>query len=151
MCDESRAKLTPPIAATRPKAIVSPHGTRMDDYGWLRDDTRTDRDVIAYLEAENAYTAAMLAHVKPLEDRIYGEIVARIKQDDSSVPYRKRGFWYYTRYEEGGEYPLYARRKESLEADEELMLDGNALAAGSEFFEIGSIAVAPGNRLIAYT
>jgi oligopeptidase B len=151
MCKESRAKLTPPIAAARPRAVVSPHGTRMDDYYWLRDDTRTDQDVIAYLEAENAYTAAMLAHVKPLEDRIYGEIVARIKQDDSSVPYRKRGFWYYTRYEEGGEYPIYARRKESLESDEEVMLDGNALAAGSEFFEIGSIAVAPGNRLIAYT
>ena len=151
MRDESRAKLMPPIAAARPRAVVSPHGKRMDDYYWLRDDTRTNQDVIAYLEAENAYTAAMLAHAKPLEDRIYGEIVARIKQDDSSVPYRKRGFWYYTRYEEGGEYPVHARRKESLESDEEVMLDGNALAAGSEFFEIGSIAVAPGNRLIAYT
>ena len=144
-------RLTPPVAAARPQAVVSPHGTRTDDYHWLRDDSRSGPDVIAYLTAENAYTAAMLAHVKPLEDSIYGEIVARIKQDDSSVPYRKRGFWYYTRYAEGSEYPVYARRRKSLDADEEVMLDGNALAAGSEFFEIGSIAVAPGNRLIAYT
>ena len=140
----------PPIAQPRPHRIASPQGTRTDDYYWLRDDARREPQVIAHLEAENAYTTAMLAHVKPLEDRIYREIVARIKQDDSSVPYRKRGYWYYTRYEEGREYPVYARRRGSLEAAEEVMLDGNLLAAGSDFFQVGSIAVAPGNRLIAY-
>jgi oligopeptidase B len=140
----------PPVAPMRPHAVASPNGARTDEYYWLRDDTRSDAEVIAYLEAENAYTAAMLAHVKPLEDHLYEEIIARIKQDDSSVPYRKRGYWYHTRFEEGREYPVYARRKGSLDAAEEVMLDANLLAAGSEFFEVGCIAVAPGNRLIAY-
>jgi oligopeptidase B len=85
---------TPPIAEARPRVVVSPNGSRTDDYFWLRDDTRRNPEVLAYLEAENAYSSAMLAHVKPLEDTIYGEIVGRIKQDDSSVPYRKRGFWW---------------------------------------------------------
>ena len=142
---------TPPIAEARPRVVVSPNGSRTDDYFWLRDDTRCNPEVLAYLEAENAYSSAMLAHVKPLEDTIYGEIVGRIKQDDSSVPYRKRGFWYYTRYQEGGEYPLYARRKGNLDAVEQVMLDGNTLATGADFFEIGSMAVAPGERLLAYT
>ncbi len=142
---------TPPIAEARPHVVVSPNGSRTDDYFWLRDDTRSNPQVLAYLEEENAYASAMLAHVKPLEDTIYGEIVGRIKQDDSSVPYRKRGFWYYTRYQEGGEYPLYARRKGSLDTAEQVMLDGNELATGADFFEIGSMAVAPGERLLAYT
>jgi oligopeptidase B len=141
----------PPAAALRPHQVVSPHGTRRDDYHWLRDDTRSAAEVIAHLEAENAYTDAVLAPLKALEERIYAEIVARIRQDDSSVPYRKRGFWYYTRYEPGREYPVYARRQGSLEADEQVMLDGNLLAAGSDFFQIGAMAVAPGERLLAYT
>jgi oligopeptidase B len=141
----------PPLAEARPHAVVSPCGTRADDFYWLRDDARADPEVIAYLQAENAYVSAMLAPVKPLEDRLYDEIVARIRQDDSSVPYRKRGYWYYTRYEEGREYPLYARRQGSLGAPEQVMLDGNALATGSEFFEVGSMAIAPGERLLAYT
>jgi oligopeptidase B len=145
------ATLRPPVAAERPHEVVAPHGTRRDEYFWLRDDSRSAPDVLAYLEAENAYTDAVLAPLKPLEDALFAEIVGRIKQDDASVPYRRRGFWYYTRYETGLEYPVYARRKDNLEAPEEVMLDGNALAAGSDFFEIGSIAVAPGERIIAYT
>jgi oligopeptidase B len=140
----------PPIAAVRPFEVDSPNGKRVDEYYWLRDDSRSKPEVIAHLEAENAYKAAMTAHTKALEDRVYGEIVARIKQDDSTVPYRKRGHWYYTRFETGKEYPVYARKAGSLEAPEQVMLDGNAMAVGHDFFEIGAMAVAPDNRLLAY-
>ncbi len=140
----------PPIAATRPHEIASPNGNRIDEYYWLRDDTRGNPEVLAYLEAENAYKAAMTAHTKALEDRVYEEIVARIKQDDSTVPYRLRGHWYYTRFETAKEYPIYARKPGSREAPEQLMLDGNQLAEGHAFFQIGATAVAPNNRLLAY-
>jgi len=145
------ATLRPPVAAERPGEVAAPHGTRRDEYAWLRDDSRSAPEVLAHLGAENAHTDAVLAPLKPLEDALFAEIVGRLKQDDSSVPYRRRGFWYYTRYETGHEYPVYARREGSLDAPEEVMLDGNLLAVGSDFFEVGSIAVAPGSRLIAYT
>ena len=141
---------TPPVAAVRPHEIVSPNGTRVDEYYWLRDDTRKDPEVLGYLEAENAYKAAMTAHINALEDRVYDEIIARIKLDDSTVPYRKRGYWYYTRFETGKEYPVYARKAGSLEAVEQVMLDGNALAVGHEFFQVGAMAVALDNRLMAW-
>jgi oligopeptidase B len=140
----------PPIAAVRPHVVESPNGSRTDDYYWLRDDTRENREVLAYLEAENAYKEAMSAHVQGLEDRVYGEIVARIKQDDSTVPYRKRGHWYYARHETGKEYPVYARRAGDLSAPEQVMLDGNAMSAGHEFFEIGAMAVAQDNQTLAW-
>jgi oligopeptidase B len=140
----------PPVAAVRPYEVVSPNGTRVDEYYWLRDDTHTSQEVLAYLEAENAYKASMTAHTKVLEDRVYDETIARIKQDDSSVPYRKRGYWYYTRFETGKEYPVYARKAGNLEAAEHLMLNANVLAEGHEFYQVGSIAVAPNDRLIAY-
>ncbi|MGH8197243.1 MAG: S9 family peptidase [Steroidobacteraceae bacterium] len=140
----------PPIAAVRPHVVESPNGKRTDEYYWLRDDTRSNKEVLAYLEAENAYKAAMTAHTKALEDRVYEEIVARIKQDDSTVPYRLRGHWYYTRFETGKEYPIHARKPGTLEAPEQLMLDGNQLAEGHAFFQIGATAIAPNNRLLAY-
>lgn len=140
----------PPIAAVRSYEVVSPNGSRVDEYYWLRDDTRTNKEVLAYLEAENAYKASMTAHTRALEDRVYGEIVARIKQDDSSVPYRKRGYWYYTRFETGKEYPIYARKAGNLEAAEQLMLNANVLAEGHEFYQVGATAMAPNDRLLAY-
>lgn len=140
----------PPIAAARPHAVVSPQGTREDEYYWLRDDARADRDVLAYLEAENAYKAALTAHTKTLEDRVYGEIVSRIKQDDSSVPYRKRGYWYYSRFETGQEYAIYARKAGSIDAPEQLMLNANELAQGHEYYQIGALAIAPNDKLLAY-
>lgn len=140
----------PPVAAVRPHEVASPHGSRTDEYYWLRDDARENREVLAYLEAENAYKDAMLAHVAPLKEKLYGEIVARIKQDDSSVPYRKRGYWYYSRYEAGQEYPVYARRRGTLEAPEEVMLDGNALAKGHDFYQVGALEVSPDDRYVAW-
>jgi oligopeptidase B len=141
----------PPIAAVRPHVVGSPNGARTDDYYWLRDDARSDPEVIAYLEAENAYKAAMTAHTQALEDRVYEEIVGRIKQDDSTVPYRLRGHWYYTRYGTGQEYPVYARKAGTLDAPEQVMLDVNAMAKGYGFFQVGSTAIAPDNRLLAFT
>ncbi len=145
-----KSEPVPPIAATRPHVVESPQGNRTDEYYWLRDDTRANPDVIGYLEAENAYKAAMTAHTKALEDRVYEEIVGRIKQDDSTVPYRLRGHWYYTRYETGQEYPVYARRAGTLDAPEQVMLDVNRMAEGHGFFQVGSLAVSPDNRLLAW-
>jgi oligopeptidase B len=146
----SKSVPVPPIAAVRPQVVESPHGNRTDEYYWLRDDARANPDVIAYLEAENAYKQAMTAHAKTLEDSIYGEIVARIKQDDSTVPYRLRGHWYYTRFETGQEYPIYARKAGTLDAPERVMLDVNRMAAGHGFFQVSGMAVSPDNRLLAW-
>ncbi|MFH7407532.1 S9 family peptidase, partial [Pseudomonas syringae pv. tagetis] len=93
-----------------------------DDYYWLRDDKRENPQMLAYLNAENAYADQVLKPLKPLEDTLYKEIVGRIKQDYSSVPYRERGYWYYTRFESGKDYPVHARRKGSMEAAEEILL-----------------------------
>jgi oligopeptidase B len=140
----------PPVAAIRPYKVESPHGARNDDYYWLRDDEREDKDMLAYLAAENAYTDAVMAKTKPLQEKLYNEIVGRIKQDDASVPYRKHGYWYYRRFETGKEYPIYARKKGSLDAAEEVLFDVNVMAAGHEFFQIGSYEASPDNKLIAW-
>ncbi len=140
----------PPIAALKPYEIKSPNGMRIDNYYWLRDDTRTNPDMLAHLNAENQYYAAMSAHSKPLEDKLYGEIVGRIKQDDSSVPARHRHFFYYTRYLEGSQYPLYARKKDNLVAPEQIMLDGSELAKNHDFFQVASWQISPNEHLLAY-
>jgi len=99
-------RATPPLAEARPQPVLSPNGVRIDPYYWLRDDTRLDPKVLGYLHAENEYTDAALEPLKVLEEKIYQEIVARIPQDDVSVPYRKRGYWYVTRLKAGSEYPI---------------------------------------------
>ena len=140
-----------PVAAIRPHELRSAHGTRIDNYYWLRDDKRESRDVLDYLEAENAYLDAKLAHVRPARDLLYAEIVARQKPDDASVPALDDGYWYYTRYVDGGEYPIHARKRGTLEAPEQVMLDGNAMAKGQSFFAIGGTQASPDGRLLAYT
>jgi oligopeptidase B len=130
--------------------VPSPNGARNDDYFWLRDDTRRSKQVIDYLDAENAYTNSVLAPTQSLQDDLYEELVARIKQDDSSVPVPFRGWWYYTRYDTGREYPIYARRWRAMSAPEHVMLDGNALAAGKSFYQIGAWSVSPNGRMLAY-
>lgn len=140
----------PPVAAMKPFEVKSPNGTRVDEYYWLRDDTRKNPEMLAYLTAENAYKDAMLAPVRPLEEKVYGEIIARIKQDDASVPYRDRGYWYYWRYETGKEYPVHARKAGSLDAPEQVLVDENELAKGHDFYDIGELEVSPDNRILAY-
>jgi oligopeptidase B len=142
--------LSPPIAVRKPHQVPSPNGSRKDDYYWLRDDTRKSKEVLAYLNAENTYTDAMLASSRTLQDELYKELVGRIKQDDVSVPVLRREWWYYVRYEIGREYPIYARRRRTMRAPEHVMLDANALAAGKAFFQIGAWSVSPDGRLLAY-
>jgi len=140
-----------PIAEQRPRDVVSPHGTRSDEYFWLRDDERADARVLEHLAAENAYRQTVLEHLQPLEGRLYDEILGRIRQDDASVPYRDRGHWYYTRYETGDEYPVHARKAGTLEAAEEVLLDVRELARGLDFYELGDFDVSPDNRILACT
>lgn len=138
----------PPSARRQPHRLEVHGQVRLDDYYWLRE--RDDPEVLAYLEAENAYLAAVMAPTDSLQDALYAEIVGRLEQDDASVPVLSRGFWYGTRYVEGGEYALYCRRADSPEAPETIMLDGNALAAGAAFFDLRGVQVSSDNRTAAY-
>jgi len=123
----------------------------MDEYYWLRDDSRSQPEVLDYLHAENAYADAMLSRIGPLKDRLEAEIIGRIREDDSTVPYLDRGAWYYSRYAVGAEYPVHVRRSGSLDAAEEVLLDEAAMAAGLDFFDVGSFEVSPDDRLLAWT
>jgi oligopeptidase B len=125
------------------------HGhVRVDDYYWLRE--RENPEVIAYLKSENEYAERELAHTKALEEKLFEEIKARFKQTDMSVPYKRDDYYYYTRYEEGKEYPIYARKRGALDQPEEIMLDANLLARGHEFFSIGGTALSSGQDIFAY-
>jgi oligopeptidase B len=141
--------LTPPIADQKPRTLHSPYGDRVDPYYWLRDDERRDPEVLAYLKAENAYMEQEFAAAKPLENALFDEIVARLKQDDASVPYRKHGYWYYTRFEVGKEHPIFARRR-IMGGAEEILLDANALAAGHDYYQIGALAISPNSMILAF-
>ncbi len=143
-------EIRPPVAAMRPHAVRSHHGSRNDEYYWLRDDARRDPQVLAYLAEENAYADAMLAHTGPLQRQLYDEIVSRIRQDDESVPYRKRGYWYYRRFAAGNEYPVHVRRAARQAAPEEVLIDLEELARGHEYYEVPEYAVSPDGRLLAY-
>jgi oligopeptidase B len=152
----------PPVAAVRPHRIESAHGSRVDPYYWLRDDERADPDVLSYLEAENAYQRLRMAAAKPLEEALYTEIIGRLQQDDASVPYRKNGFWYYTRFEAGKEHPIFARRRAAPgtpdgvptalgdAGPEEILLDANELAAGHEYYQIAALDVSPNSQWLAF-
>lgn len=139
-----------PRAEQRPFTVESPQGNREDPWFWLRDEDRNDPDVIAYLEAENAWYAAHEAPYAGLVERVYEEIVGRIKQDDATVPVFERGYWYYTRFEEGRQYPVHARREGTMAAPEEVLLDGNAMAEGHAYFDIAAWSVSDDNRLLAW-
>ena len=152
---------TPPDVEKRPHTVTSPHGARQDEYYWLRDDTRKDPQMLAYLNAENAYADAVLAPLQAQEDKLYDEIVARIKQDDSSVPERDRGYWYYTRFETGKDYPVHARRADRVGLDavsiqaandrgdfvgEEILLNVNVLAEGHDYYSASMVDISKDNQ-----
>jgi oligopeptidase B len=143
----SQETVKPPVAKVEPKT-TSLHGdTLVDDYHWLRD--KGNPEVIKHLEAENAYTAARMKHTEALQDTLYKELLGRIKESDSAVPYRKDGYWYYTRTEQGKNYPLFCRKKGTLDAPEQVILDQNALAEGKKFHALGGFDVSPdGTKLI---
>jgi len=141
-------KPVPPKAEKIEKKLEKHGHIRVDNYFWLND--REDPKVIAHLEAENAYTDTMMKHTEGFQEKLYDEIIGRIKQTDESVPYKKNGYWYYTRYEEGHEYPIHCRKKETLEAEEEVMLNVNIMAEGHEYFSVGSMTVSINNEMLAY-
>ena len=139
---------TPPIAKQVPHSLET-HGHRRDDpYFWLRD--RENPEVLAYLEAENAYTQAVLAPTSNLQQALFEEMKGRLKPDDSSVPYEMEGFWYYSRYEPGKEYPIFARRKGSMKAKEEIILNVNKLAKGQSYCQVAGLALSRDQRYLAY-
>jgi len=141
--------MNPPIAQKRPHVFNEFGNERTDNYYWLNQ--RDNEEVIAYLEAENKYLESEMQHTMPLQKQLYDEIVGRIRQDDMSVPVKKKGYYYYNRYEQGKEYPLLCRKKESLDNAEEVMLDCNALAEGHHFFDLGGCSISYDNRLLAYS
>jgi oligopeptidase B len=143
------ADQAPPIAKKRP-TVRELHGERFsDDYYWLRE--KTNPEVISHLDAENAHAASVMAPYKALQDTLYKEMLGRIKETDLSVPVRDGGYFYYTRTEQGQQYPIYCRRKGSVDAPEEVYLDVNALAKGEEFMAIGALSVSDDGNLLAYT
>ena len=145
------ADIAPPDVAKKPHVVKAPFGAeRVDDYYWLRDDARKNPEMLAYLNAENAYVDNAMAPLKELQEQLYGEIVGRIKQDDASVPYRERGWWYYTRFETGQDYPIHARREGSMEAPEQILLNVNELAKDKGYYNIGDWEVSQDNRILAY-
>jgi oligopeptidase B len=138
----------PPIAEVIPQELTIHGDTRVDNYYWLND--RDNPKVIEYLEAENAYTEAMLKHTKSFQETLFNEIKGRIKEEDQTVPVLDNGYYYYIRYEEGKEFPVYCRKKGSLDADEEIMLDVNKMAEGYGYFQVSGLSVSPDNIYLAY-
>ena len=142
--------LPQPPAAMRIAKELTIHGhTRVDEYYWLNQ--RENPEVIAYLQAENAYTDAVMKPAAGLRETLYKEMVGRLKQDDASVPYFENGYWYYTRFVKGKDYPVYCRRRKTMNGGEQVLLDGNRMAAGHAYFHIGRIAVSPDNAVLAYS
>jgi oligopeptidase B len=138
-----------PTIPEKIKTELIRHGhTRIDNYYYFNQ--RENPKVIAYLEAENAYTKEMMKHTGALQEKLFNEIVGRIKQADMSVPYKHNGYYYYTKYEEGKEYPFYYRKKDSAEAEEEIMLNVNEMAKGYSYYHVIGLRVSPNNRLLAF-
>ena len=139
----------PPIAR-RQQTVNTFHGYRLtDDYAWLRE--KTSPEVIAFLEQENAYTRAVMKNTEELQANLYDEMLSHIKETDVSVPFRDRDYFYYSRTEQGAQYPIYCRKRGSLEAEEEVILDMNQLAVGEAFMALGALTVSDDGNLLAYS
>lgn len=148
-----------PIAEKKDSVLEIHDHKRVDPYFWMRltdeqknaenPDVQT-QGVLDYLNAENHFTKTVMAHTDEFQEKLYDEIVGRIKQNDESVPYFKNGYWYYTRYEEGKEYPIYCRKKSSLEASEEVMLNANERAIGHDYYNASGLNVSPDNKILAF-
>jgi oligopeptidase B len=136
------------VAPVRPRYQIVHDDERVDNYAWLRE--KSNPDVLAYLEAENAYTAARMRHTEPLQETLYQELLGRIKETDTAVPYRKDGYWYYSRTEQGKAYPIFCRKPGTLDAPEEIYLDQNELARDKKFHALGGMDVSPDGRTLLY-
>ncbi len=141
---------TAPRPARKPYRHSSPFGERDDPYHWLRDDQRSDPEVLAHLQAENAYFAAHREAFKTLEDELYAEMLGRIEEDDSSPPVRWHGDWYYSVTRKGAQHAIEMRRRGSLDAPEEVLLDPNARGEGLAYYDIGNWSVSPDGSVLAW-
>ncbi len=146
--NSSMIALQAPIAEKHPRKLEIHGDVRTDDYYWLRESE--NEAVLDYLRKENEYYQALTAHTSEFREQLFAEMKGRIKEDDASVPYKQNGYWYITRYEKGLEYPIYSRKKESLEAPEELLFNCNEMAEGQEYFDLKGLSLSPDNRLAAF-
>ncbi|MFZ6009234.1 MAG: S9 family peptidase [Bacteroidota bacterium] len=156
---EAKDGIQPPSAEKIPHELTTHGNKRNDNYYWMKltdaqknaetKDEQTQK-VLDYLNAENDYLKAKLKHTEAFQEKLYKEIIGRIKQTDESVPYKDNGYWYYNRYEEGQEYPIYCRKKGKLDAPEEIMLNVNDLAKGHEYCQVTGLSVSEDNNLLAY-
>ncbi|MCC5946046.1 MAG: S9 family peptidase [Bernardetiaceae bacterium] len=144
-------KIDAPVAEIIPYEHEEHGAKRLDNYFWLRDDERKNEKVIAYLNAENEYLKAALSHTDKLQEKLYQEMKARIKEDDSSVPYQKGSYFYYNRSEEGKEYSLRCRKKSEQATEEEVLLDENKRAEGKPYYAVGTFKVSPNEQILAFS
>lgn len=149
-----------PPTAEKIDCVLTMHGnTRIDPYFWMRltdeqKNTQTPdeqtKKVLDYLNAENQYADTVMSDTKDLQEKLFNEITSRIKKDDESVPYFKDGYWYYSKYEKGKEYPIHCRKEKSLEAEEQILLDVNKFAEGQAYYSVGGLSVSPNNKILAF-
>lgn len=141
--------LEQPMPEQRPHEMTLHGHTRVDEYFWLRDDTRKDPEVLAYLEEENAYFDKIMEPVATIQETMFEEMTSRLDPDDSSVPYLKDGYWYYSRFEQGSEYAINARRKGTMDAEEEILVNQNERTKGHEFYRLSGMEVSDDHRYVA--
>jgi oligopeptidase B len=151
MCQSMAQDAKPPVAKIVPKADTLHGDIRVDNYDWIRDVSRTNPEVKQYLEAENAYTEAIMKPTVALQETLYNEMVRRIKETDEDPPYREGNYFYYSRTEKGKQYPIYCRKKGSIDAPEEIYFDQNEMAKSAHFYRVWQIQVSPDGNLLAYS
>ena len=148
-CDMKKNELIEPRAEKINKIMTMHNHERIDEFYWLNE--RGNPKVIDYLNSENDYRNSYMEDYKGLENELFEEIKSRIKEDDSSVPYLDNGYYYYTRFEKGKQYPIYCRKKDDLKNHEEILIDVNKMSQGHEYFRIGGIDISPNNKIMAYS
>ena len=157
--NENTTNLKPPIAEKKDSVLTIHGDSRVDPYFWMRltdeqkraeaPDEQT-QNVLTYLNQENDYKSEVMKHTEGFQTELFDEIVGRIKKTDESVPYFRNGYWYYTRYEEGKEYPIYARKEGSLDAEEQVMLNVNGMAEGFGYYAASGLNVSPDNTMAVF-
>ena len=141
-------EIAPPVAAKKPHELTKHGHSRTDNYFWLNQ--REDKEVVDYLNAENDYTKKMMGHTNAFQEKLFEEIKGRIQEVDQSVPYFSRGYFFYVRYEEGKEYAVYCRKKGSMDAEEEVMLDVNELAGEKDYYAVQGLALSENQDILAF-
>ncbi|OIQ23960.1 S9 family peptidase [Lacinutrix sp. MedPE-SW] len=145
----NEALIKEPKAKKIEKKLECHNDVRIDNYFWMND--RENQEVIDHLNAENNYTKSILKHTEAFQKELFEEMKGRIKEDDTSVPYKLNGYWYITKYEKGKDYPIYTRKKESLESKEEIIFDCNEMAKGHAYFKLGGISISPDNTMASFS